>query len=207
VVLFDRQTHLVATEEAIVERIIIPFDRRVVRNQNLVHVYYPDTPRRYDSLAAPAAGEVGDIHVRQGQRLLPGDVVLSIFPDDAELEVVGILPGHYRPQLERGRPLRLELAGYEYTYQDLDIQRVGNEVVGPDTARRYLGRELADALPISGPVVLVHARLENRTFESQGRSYDFHHGMQGLARVQVRSQRIIYTLAPWLKPLFHDRDG
>ena len=133
--------------------------------------------------------------------------MLSVFPEEAELEVIGILPGHYRPRIERGMALRLELAGYRYTYQQLQVRDTGDQVLGPTAARRHFGPELADALPVSGPVALVYAKLPSQTFTSEGRSYDYHHGMHGTVRLKIRTERIVFVLAPWLKALMSDHDG
>mgnify|MGYP002260953595 CR=1 FL=1 len=42
--------------------------------------------------------------------------------------------------------LRLELTGYEHTFRQLEVKVIGDEVVGPQEAKRYLGPEIADAL-------------------------------------------------------------
>ena len=73
--------------------------------------------------------------------------------------MVAFLPGEDRPLLKRGMPLRLEVQGYRYAYQQLTVDSVGDEVVGPAEARRYLGDEIADAVQFTGPVVKVEAHL------------------------------------------------
>ncbi len=150
---------------------------------------------------APSDGVVSDLRIRPGQHLQPGDVILSLVSDTADMSVIVLLPGSDRPQLRPGMTLRLELRGYRYAYQTLVIESVSDDVVGPSAARRYLGSRLADTLPIRGPVVLVKAKLPRRTFEADGETYYYHDGMQAVGEVRVRSERIITTLIPGLKKL------
>jgi membrane fusion protein (multidrug efflux system) len=154
------------------------------------------------SLRAPQAGVVSDLRVRPGQHLTPGQTLLAIVGEALRPSAVVLLPGRYRPQLKAGMPMRLELEGYRYAYQHLTVDSVGDEIVGPDEAKRYLGEEIADAVHFEGPVVLVSAHLPSRSFRANGRSLEYHGGMWGSAEVPVRSERILFTLLPWLKSLF-----
>lgn len=153
---------------------------------------------------APAPGLVSDVRVRPGRPVAPGQVLLSLAGGRARPRVAALLPGQDRPLLAPGLRLRLELQGYAYSYQHLTVAAVGEEVVGPEEARRYLGPEIADAVPIEGPVVLVYADLPALTFEADGRTYRFHDGMWGRAEVKVRSERIFEALVPGVKALFGD---
>jgi len=99
-------------------------------------------------------------------------------------------------------PIRFEISGYRYAYQKLTVESVGEEVVGPSEARRYLGAEIGDSVQLTGPVVILKARLPRPTFQAEGRSYRFHNGMHGNAEVEVRSENILVTLVPGLKALF-----
>ncbi len=151
------------------------------------------------SIRAPRAGVVSDVWVKAGQLLSPGQVVLALEHQDPKLGIVALLPGQYRPVLEPGQILRLELEGYRYAYQHLEIAAIGDEVVGPTEARRALGAGIADAVPIAGPVVFVYADLLERTCESDGRVYAYHDGILGTAEVRIRSEPILLTLVPGLK--------
>jgi membrane fusion protein (multidrug efflux system) len=152
---------------------------------------------------APAAGIVSDIRVRPGQELAAGDLLFSLVGEDARFSVVALLPGAYRPMLRPGMTLRLELEGYAYVYRDLVIDSVGDEVVGPDEVRRFLGQGLGGAVPATGPVVLVRASLPASTFVDRGRVYNYFDGMQGVAEARVRSDSVLVTLIPGLRALFH----
>jgi hypothetical protein len=153
------------------------------------------------TLRAPSAGWASDVRVRPGQYLTAGQPVLSIVRDQDRPTVVVLLPGEYRPQVRRGMPIRFEIAGYRYAYQALTVDSVGEEVVGPNEARRYLGPEIGDTLQLNGPVVILKARLQRPTFQAEGRAYRFHNGMHGNAEVEVRREKILIALVPGLKAL------
>lgn len=162
---------------------------------------------------APEAGVVSDLRVRVGQRIMPGQTLLSLArgPGGAggasKPQVVALLPGEFRPLLKPGMPLRLELQGYRYAYQHLVVDSVGDEVVGPAEAQRYLGEEVADAVELTGPVVRVEAHLTSDTFEAEGRVRRYHDGMWGKAEVRVRSEPVLVALVPALKAVFAPREA
>jgi membrane fusion protein (multidrug efflux system) len=158
------------------------------------------------AVRAPHAGVVGDVRIRPGQHVASGEVLLALVGDRAEHFIVAMIPGQYRPQIKPGMVLRLELTGYTRVYRELTIRSIGDEVIGPQEAKRYLGPEIADALAPAGPVVLVRAPLRSATFSTQGRTYAYHDGMTGLARVRVRSESILLTLVPGLKELMRQAD-
>jgi len=153
------------------------------------------------TVRAPRNGIVSDLRARPGQHLMAGNTILSLVDDATDLTVVAVLPGGDRPQLLPGMRLRLELAGYRYAYQDLEIESVADQVIGPEEARRYFGAQIGDTIPIRGPVVLVTARLPATTFEADGDSYHYYDGMPGIAEVKIRSESVLMTLIPALKRL------
>ncbi len=156
---------------------------------------------------APVGGVVSDVRVRPGQHIIPGQTLLSLVRGQEHPEVIALIPGEYRPQLKPGMSVRLELTGYRYAYQELVVQSVGDEVVGPGEARRFLGDEVADAVQLTGPVVRVSARLTSNTFEADGKVRRYHDGMWGQAQVRVRSEPVLVALIPALKALFEPREG
>ena len=152
-------------------------------------------------LRAPRDGLVGDVRVRPGQHLATGQLVVSITDDDPMLELVALLPGADRPMLRPGMTLRLHLAGYRDATTDLAVKSIADDVIGATEARRYLGHEIADSVPVFGSVVLVTARLPSSTFVADGQKYHFHDGMVGRAEVRVSSRSIARTLIPGLEGL------
>lgn len=159
------------------------------------------------SVRAPSDGTVGDVRVRPGQYLSPGDVIMTLHGGGFDPSVLALLPGRFRPLLKEGMPLRLEVEGYRHEPQDLVVDGVGEEVIGPAEAARYLGSEISDTIRLDGPLVLVRARLESRSFEVDGQRFAYHDGMQGLAEVPVRSERILLVFFPGLKSLLGGSDG
>ena len=145
-------------------------------------------------IRATRTGVVSDVRVKPGALLLPGAHVLTIIDRDAAPAVIALLPGSDRPRLHPGMTLQLALAGYSKVREAARITEVGAEVIGPTEARRYLGDQVGDTLPIAGPVVVVRARLPGRTFDAAGRTYSFHDGMPGLGEVQTESRSFLSTL-------------
>jgi multidrug resistance efflux pump len=153
------------------------------------------------TIRAPQDGLVGDVRIREGQRLAPGDIVVTLLDDAAERTLIAILPGHAQPRLRPGMPIRFEVTGYKYAYQELTIASVGSQVVGPAVVKRYLGQELADTVPLDGSFVLVEAKIPGGRFSVDGTSYDLRHGMSGTAEARVRSQRLLFALVPGIRAL------
>jgi membrane fusion protein (multidrug efflux system) len=152
---------------------------------------------------APLAGVVSDVRIRRGQHLSEGEVVVSLVQEDSPLEIIAMLPGGSRPLLSKGGTLRMELQGFPYQYQELIIDEVGDELVGPGEVRRYLGPELAESLTVTGAVVLVRAHTPSRFFEADGRRLAYVDGMLATAHARVKTERIVTTIIPGLKALFH----
>ncbi|MFH0899955.1 MAG: HlyD family efflux transporter periplasmic adaptor subunit [Pseudomonadota bacterium] len=157
--------------------------------------------RELSFLRAPRAGLISDVRVRAGQYIQPGDIMLTIVPIAASFSVVAVIPGHFRPQIQLGAPLRLELAGYRYAFQHASVEAASDEVIGPTEVRRYLGPEIADTIPAVGPAILVRADLPANTFLADGKEYRYYDGMLGTVEIRVRSENVIVGLLPWLRHL------
>jgi multidrug efflux pump subunit AcrA (membrane-fusion protein) len=162
-----------------------------------------ETRLKERTFLAPSAGIVQDIRIRPNQWVNPGELLLTIVGENDSLAV---MPGHYRPLLKKGGPLRFELAGFRYAYQYATITEVGNEVVGPNEVRRFLGQEIADSLTLQGSSVIVQAELPLRRFESGGHWHEYHDGMQTVVDARVRSESILIALVPGLKALVEGND-
>jgi membrane fusion protein (multidrug efflux system) len=153
-------------------------------------------------IKAPVDGVVSDVRIQPGKLIEAGMTVLSLVPDDARFEIIAVLPGSYRPRLKPGMPLRLQMLGYAHSYSEVSIDTIGDQVVGPAEIRRFLPTELADTLPIQGPVVLCTATLASPTFEAEGKTYEYFDGMQGVAEARIQSKSILVTLLPGLEAVF-----
>jgi len=154
---------------------------------------------------APRAGVVRDVRSRPDQHVAAGDILLSLTGAASRPILMAVLPGEHRPLLRAGMPLTLELRGYDHAPQHLAIAAVAEEVVGPEEARRLLGPEVASAVPLNGPLVLVEAMFPSATFEAGGERYELHDGMWGAAEVRVRSEPLLAALVPGLRAVLERR--
>jgi membrane fusion protein (multidrug efflux system) len=153
------------------------------------------------TLKAPTAGSVGDLRIQPGQFLQAGTRVLSLSTGDTRVFLQAFLPGNYRPFLQPGMPLRVELDGFRYDYRELIIESVGEQIIGPNELRRYLGADLADSVTLEGSIVLVKARIPSTTFLNEGRVFNYFDGMPARAEARVRAEPILLVLFPGLKGL------
>jgi membrane fusion protein (multidrug efflux system) len=110
-----------------------------------------------------------------------------------------MLPAQYRPQLRPGMSMRFEVTGYRYAYQEMAIRSVSAQIIGPDEVKRYLGQKIGDTVTVTGPVVLVEATPASPTFTVDGHTFDFYHGMSGVAEARVRTESILVALVPGLR--------
>lgn len=154
-----------------------------------------DERRASLQVRAPHAGVVGDVRVRVGQAVAPGDIVASLITAGDALQIVAVLPGSDRPMLAPGMPLRVEIAGFPHAYDDVVIDAVGEEIVGPAELRRTLG-PVAEGLGDIGPAVVVRARLPATHFDADNGSFAYHDGMLATAHVRLRTERVLDVLLP-----------
>ena len=154
------------------------------------------------TVRAPESGIVKEVLVRNGQRVEPGTVVLSLVqlagePASAEgLKIIAFLPGGDRPRLRAHQPLRLTLPGYRGARLESEVRAI-SEVIGAAEARaQFLSNRLGDSLQLSGPIVVVEARLTSPEFEADGETYQLHDGMIGLAEVQMQSHSLLESVLP-----------
>lgn len=157
------------------------------------------------TIFAPHAGQVRDIRIRPGQPIAPGELVMTIVGNNDPLSLFVIFPGHDRPLLGKDTPLRVELLGFRYAYQQLAIDSVGRELVGPSEVRRFLGQDVGDAVVLGGLSVIVEARLPSARFKANGRWQEYHDGMQGTAEARIGSERMLVALVPGLKAIVRGR--
>ena len=151
---------------------------------------------------APFAGVLGDVRFQPGQYVEAGTHLLSVRKGDAPAYLLAFLPGHYRPFLKPGMPLRVELAGFRFDFRDLVIGSVSGQVMGPNELRRYLGPDISDAVKLEGPMVVVRAELDASAFTSEGRQFEYFDGMPASAWAPVRTEPIWWLLIPGWKGLF-----
>ncbi len=151
---------------------------------------------------APIAGVVSDVRVQLQQHVSPGDTLVTVAPAGTRITLTAVLPGRYRPLLQTGQTLRFSLDGNPHEYEDVVIERVGSEVVGPSEVRRYLS--LSDGISLDGPSVLVHGSLPHE-FRARGTSFRYSHGLTGRVDVRVREEPIVLALFPTLRAMWARR--
>jgi len=152
------------------------------------------------TIRAPDDGVIKEVLVRNGQRVEPGSVVLSIVgnPGDEGLQVIAFLPGDQRPRLQPHQPFRLTLPGYRDVHITSEVRAI-SEVLGAAEARaRFVGDRIGDSLQLAGTVVAVEARLSSPEFESDGEKFQLHDGMIGRVEVQMQSRSLLQSLIPGL---------
>ncbi len=150
-------------------------------------------------LRAPSGGRVRDIRIRAGSPIGAGEHVLTVVDDGAEPVVVALMPSRDLPRLHEGMPLLVRLEGYGKSREVATIVEVGREGIGPMAARRSLGEDIADSLPIAPSVVMVRARMPHRDFDTgEDRRLELHNGMTAVAEVEIASQSFLGTIVPGL---------
>jgi len=152
------------------------------------------------TLRAPQRGVIGDVSVREAQLVEPGARVLDLQSGARAATIIALLPGRYRPLLHAGDKLRFEVQGFQQRALELTLSRVGDQIIGPGEAARYLGSDLSDMFSIDGPVVLVEAKLPQTWFEVDRKRYDYANGMPGKVDAVVRDEPIAVALIPGLSP-------
>lgn len=152
------------------------------------------------TLRAPQDGTVSDIRVHVGQIVAPGDALVALDRPDSKPVVIAMLPGHERPRLTSApSELQLELDGFPRIRIPVTLRSIADEVVGPNEALRFLGKDQAGALEIRGPVVMVEAVIEGHEFVADDGTYRFYDGMQGALEVEVDSRSLLESILPGRK--------
>jgi multidrug efflux pump subunit AcrA (membrane-fusion protein) len=151
-------------------------------------------------IRAPHDGVVKSLHVSQGQRVEAGRTILSLVERGAEegISVYAFLPQADTSQIDAGQRLRFTIPGYRGAYVEAEVAAISEPMGAADARDRYLGDRFKDSVPIAGQVVVVEARLAAPTFTSDGKTYQLHDGMIGVAEVELESRSVLETLVPGL---------
>jgi Biotin carboxyl carrier protein len=154
------------------------------------------------TIKAQTNGIISDLHIRPGQFVAPGQKLFSIIPENAKFSVLAMIPGQHRPLLRQNSKFRLELNSSRFSYLELPINNIENQVIGRDETRQFLGQELADLVPIPNSVVIVTAKLPTNKFKLNGQDVQFYSGLSGTAYIPIRNERIIFVIMPVLRKIF-----
>jgi len=145
---------------------------------------------------APHDGVVVDVRARPGQACRPGDTVLTMSRPAGKMELIALLPGDDRPQIEPGSMLRFQLPGYRHEHQWFEVTEIDDAVLGPSEVARLLGPDAADLVPRTGASVVVRAAITEASFVANGVTYAYHDGMYGEAEVRLRREPLLNLLVP-----------
>jgi hypothetical protein len=157
-------------------------------------------------LAAVVGAGLAFVFLARVPRYAEGPAIVRVEPlEDVAItgkgappELFAFLPGHLLPSLVPGMTIRLELDGWPRTWQDATVESVGTTVLAPSEARGVLGSALGESLPLTGPVVVLRARLPTEGLRAGNRTLDYHDGMVGRAQVLLESERLLFLLVPAL---------
>lgn len=155
---------------------------------------------------AVRGGVVGDVHVRPGQVVEAGRVLLTVRDPAAPKRIRGFFPAADRPSLEPGQPLLLDVQGLEHRSVRLRIDTVSEEAIGPSEVGRWLGPQRFDTLDVHGPLVQVTAQIPDTIEMSDGSLRTLHEGMAGTLEVRVQRRRLIFVLLPGLEDWLFDEN-
>jgi len=137
---------------------------------------------------------VRDIRLKPGQEITPGEVAMTLQPDDAKFAILAVLPGRLRPQLVVGQQLKLRIPGFRRVLRDVPVAWIGDQVVGPKEVEHELGPLLREALPVGGSSALVRTASFNPTFAYENGEYQLFEGMLGTADIRIGSRTILSAL-------------
>ena len=150
-------------------------------------------------LRAPSAGRVRDVRIHAGSPIGAGEHVLTVVEDGAEPIVVALMPARDLPRIHEGMALLVRLDGYSKSRETATIIEVGREGIGPSAARKSLGDEIFDTLPIAGSVVMVRARMPRRDFDTgEDHRLELHNGMTAVGEIKIAEQSFLRTIVPGL---------
>jgi membrane fusion protein (multidrug efflux system) len=153
------------------------------------------------SLRSPCSGTVTELRIRPQQLLAAGDIVLTLADDHMRPQMVAFLPGAARPELRVGDVIRFQPEHFEFAYQSLTIESIGDEALGPSEVRRFLGPELSDAIAVKGSSVIVTASIPSDSFSTGEKRYLYSHGLPGQAWTRLRARTVLETLRMELERL------
>jgi biotin carboxyl carrier protein len=199
------KTAVAMNSSGVVSRVFVTIGDRVHRGDMLVMTDSlsgdPLMSRINAEVRSPVEGTVTDIGVRVGQHVSKEDIAVSVAPPDARNDVLVALPGPYLPQIRPGMSMTLRISGYPNTFEKARIISINEDVVGPQEASRFIGRESSGALATHGPVFVVTGQMSSNTFEDEGLRLHYKDGMNGNADVTISEEPLIETLLPALKTI------
>ena len=162
------------------------------------------TDRPYEE-QAPEDGVVDSVLVQQGQQVGAGDELIRMRSDGSAFEAVCFLPASHATDLQSGMKLTLSLRGTRVHVKSCQLIQQRKFTAFP--IRRFIARKTAAALGVTVPVVLVHSRMTNETFDADGKTVSDQETLLGQGTVVIRSKPLIVGLVPGLSNLLEHWKG
>ncbi|HSM30943.1 MAG TPA: HlyD family efflux transporter periplasmic adaptor subunit [Woeseiaceae bacterium] len=117
-------------------------------------------------VTAPGRGIVSGLTVRDGEDVLAGDVLMTVFAPESRLEARLFLSPGNAGMVSVGQRVELQLRAYPhqiYGTRSAVVTAISTVVLPPD--------EIDAELPVTGPVFVVRARLRHAQIRAGGRSW------------------------------------
>jgi biotin carboxyl carrier protein len=147
---------------------------------------------------APIDGILTDVRVQEGRHVEPGDTLFVVEPVDAPVEIIAALPGSLRPQLDLEQSARFSVDGSD-AWRAVELREISADVIGPNEAKRFLGRSAEDSIDVGKTSVIVTATIDTRFYKADGREYQLYQGMSGELEVRLAKKPIAFLLVPALR--------
>jgi len=145
-------------------------------------------------IRSPSSGRIGDLRVRPGQLVNPGETVATVQTGATRYTVLALVPGRFQTEVKPGLEIVLELDGHPNEQQVLRVGTVSDHALGTAEARRVLGADVSDGIDISPPVTLVRAEVPRGIAHSDSGDVHCFDGMRGFAHIRLASRSAIAVL-------------
>lgn len=181
---------VLAPAEGRIDRVLIALGDEVAQGDVLAGAdgVSADSPMLF---LAPQDGFVARILAQEGDDVVHQEVVFEIVPRDAQVDLVGHLPGRIRQALAPGQALWWTPEGSGQTFKGT-LEYFSSSVTSTQQAHQFTGGVGEPGL--AGPRVVFRARLSIPANESKQWIRQFHDGLVGRAEVRVGSRSLLWEL-------------
>jgi membrane fusion protein (multidrug efflux system) len=139
---------------------------------------------------APVGGIVSDVRIHPGGSSCPARSSCSLVGEGARFSVIAMLPGHHRPLLQPGVPLRSSSPATATPTRTWSSTTSATRSWRPNEVRRFLGAEIADTVSVARPGGAGEGALTGRTFRVEDKSTTTSTACTGIAEARVRSESV-----------------
>lgn len=199
---------LAADETAVVQDILVSPGQVVRAGASLLRLAKSEASQAdlaEPELRAPVDGQVLEVPVAPGQKLMPGTVALVMSDSTTGFRVTGLLPGPFLPRVSLLQTARFRMFGQDLHWHDVKLQTIDERLMSPAeaaAAARLTGTEL---IGDQGLRFLVAGDLAAQSFLKAGQEVSLRDGLTGTIEVKVDSEPLIDSLLPALRMLKENR--